>query len=30
MKECKIINLYDLNNTIAKEVFDGCEYPWEV
>ena len=30
MKECKIINLYDLNNTIAKDVFDGCEYPWEV
>lgn len=30
MKECKIVNLYDLNNTIAKDVFDGCEYPWEV
>ena len=30
MKECKIINLYDLNNTIAKEIFEGCEYPWEV
>ena len=30
MKECKITNLYDLNNTIAKDLFDGCEYPWEV
>lgn len=30
MDECKIINLYDLNQTIAKEVFTGCEYPWEV
>ena len=30
MKECKITNLYDLSNTIAKDLFDGCEYPWEV
>ena len=30
MDEGKIINLYDLNQTIAKEVFTGCEYPWEV
>lgn len=31
MEECKIINLYeDLNQTIAKELFEGCEYPWEV
>ena len=31
MEECKIKNLYeDLNQTIAKELFDGCEYPWEV
>lgn len=26
----KIIDLYDLNETIAKAVFDGCVYPWEV
>ena len=31
MEECKINNLYgDLNQTIAKELFEGCEYPWEV
>ena len=30
MNECKISNLYDLNQTIAKEIFNGCEYPWEV
>ena len=30
MDECKISNLYDLNQTIAKEIFNGCEYPWEV
>ena len=27
---CKIENLYNLNETIAKEVFDGCTFPWEV
>lgn len=26
----KIIDLYDLNETIARDVFDGCVYPWEV
>lgn len=31
MEECKIKNLFeDLNQTIAKELFDGCEYPWQV
>lgn len=30
MEECKIENLYNLNETIAKDVFDGCTYPWEV
>lgn len=30
MEDCKIVNLYDLNNTIAKEIFSECEYPWEV
>ncbi|MBQ3408021.1 MAG: UDP-N-acetylglucosamine pyrophosphorylase [Clostridia bacterium] len=30
MKECKIENLYNLDETIAKEIFNGCEYPWEV
>lgn len=26
----KISNLYDLNETIAAKVFEGCTYPWEV
>ena len=30
MNECKISNLYDLNQTISKEIFNDCEYPWEV
>ena len=30
MKECEIKNLYNLNETIAKDIFDGCVYPWEV
>ena len=30
MDECKISNLYDLNQTIAKEIFEGATYPWEV
>lgn len=30
MKELEILSLFDLNNTIAAEVFDGCTYPWEV
>ena len=30
MDQCKISNLYDLNQTISKEIFNGCEYPWEV
>lgn len=30
MNECKIENLYNLNETIAKDVFSGCNYPWEV
>ena len=25
----KITQLYDLEKTIAKELFDGCEYPWQ-
>lgn len=27
---CRIENLYDLNETIAKDLFDGVTYPWEV
>ncbi|MBR4261183.1 MAG: UDP-N-acetylglucosamine pyrophosphorylase, partial [Clostridia bacterium] len=23
-------NLYNLDETIAKDIFDGCTYPWEV
>lgn len=30
MEKCKIENLYNLNETIAKEIFEGCTYPWEV
>lgn len=30
MEQCRIENLYDLNETIAKELFDGVTYPWEV
>ncbi len=30
MEECKISNLYNLDETIAKDIFNGCEYPWEV
>ena len=29
MEECKVINLYDLEQTIAKEIFEGITYPWE-
>ena len=30
MEECKIKNLYNLDETIAKKIFEGVEYPWEV
>lgn len=30
MEECKISNLYNLDETIAKDIFSECEYPWEV
>ena len=30
LKDFTISNLFDLNETIAKELFDGKEYPWEV
>lgn len=30
METCKIKNLYNLNETIAKELFRDVEYPWEV
>lgn len=30
MKECEISNLYNLDETIAKNIFAGCTYPWEV
>ena len=30
MKECKIKELYSLENTIAKELLEKEEYPWEV
>ena len=30
METCKIENLYDLKETIAAELFEGAEYPWEV
>lgn len=30
MEECKIKNLYNLNETIARELLEKHEYPWEV
>lgn len=30
METCKIKHLYNLNETIAKKLFDGAVYPWEV
>lgn len=29
MEECKVCNLYNLKETIAKELFEKVEYPWE-
>ena len=29
MEECKISNLYDLEQTIAKELLESVTYPWE-
>ena len=30
MEEVKIKNLYNLEETIAKDIFKDCTYPWEV
>ena len=30
MEICKIKNLYNLEETIAKDLFEGAVYPWEV
>ena len=30
MEKIRIDNLFDLEQTIAKDIFKGCEYPWEV
>ena len=30
MEECKVENLYNLDETIAKDIFEGVTYPWEV
>ena len=30
MEQCKISNMYDLNETIAASLFEQKEYPWEV
>lgn len=30
MKQCEILNLYNLEETISKEIFTNCTYPWEV
>lgn len=29
MEECKVCNLYNLNETIAKELLESVTYPWE-
>ena len=28
-EKCKILNLYNLDETIAKDIFRKCQYPWE-
>ena len=28
-EELRIENLYDLNETIAAELFEGLDYPWQ-
>ena len=30
MEECSIENLFNLEQTIAKDIFEGVTYPWEV
>ena len=30
MEECKIVNLYSLDETLAKELLEKYVYPWEV
>lgn len=30
MQQCRISNMYDLNKTIAKDLFADALYPWEV
>lgn len=30
MEKLTVKNLYDLNETIAKDIFEGVTYPWEV
>ena len=30
IEDYKITNLFDVSQTIAHELLDGCEYPWEV
>lgn len=30
IETCKVENLYTLNETIAKELFEGITYPWEI
>ena len=30
MENCKIKNMYSLDQTIAAELFKGKTYPWEV
>lgn len=30
MEQCKIERLYSLDKTIAKDIFQGSSYPWEV
>lgn len=30
MEQCKITNMYDLNETIAKKYMETAEYPWEL
>ena len=29
MEDCKVCNLYDLSQTMAKELLESVTYPWE-
>ena len=30
MEKIRVSDLLDLKHTVAAEIFDGAEYPWEI